>query len=202
MKRGVGLVCIHYAVEVPQGEAGEAYLDWIGGYFEKNWSVNPFWTASYDALPEHPITRGVRPFQINDEWYYHMRFPESMEGVDPILTSIPPASTLSRPDGPHSGNKAVRAAAGRPQHTAWARVRPDGGRGFGITGGHVHWNWAHNDFRKLVLNAIVWAAQGDVPPDGVASHTPTLAELEANQDDPVPKDFNRARIQALLDEWR
>ena len=41
---------------------------------------------------------------------------------------------------------------------AWARERPDGGRGFGISGGHVHWNWGNDNFRKLVLNAIVWAA--------------------------------------------
>ncbi len=46
-------------------------------------------------LPEHPITRGVKPFKINDEWYYHMRFREEMEGVTPILTDLPPDATLT-----------------------------------------------------------------------------------------------------------
>ena len=42
-KKGVGIVCIHYGVEVPKGESGDKFLDWIGGYFEAHWSVNPTW---------------------------------------------------------------------------------------------------------------------------------------------------------------
>ena len=38
-KKGVGIVCIHYAVEIPKGEPGNFLLDWIGGYFETHWSV-------------------------------------------------------------------------------------------------------------------------------------------------------------------
>ena len=160
---------LHYAVEVPKGEAGEKFLDWIGGYFETDWSVNPTWTAHFTSLPKHPITRGVEPFAIEDEWYYHMRFRDGMKGVTPILTALPPPETLSRPDDPHAGNPFVRAAIARkePQHVAWAVERDDGGRGFGFTGGHFHWNWADPNFRKLVLNAIVWCAKIDVPPDGV-----------------------------------
>ena len=75
-KKGIGIVCLHYGVEVPKGPAGEKFLEWIGGYFETDWSVNPHWTANFSSLPDHPITRGVKPFAINDEWYYHMRFPE------------------------------------------------------------------------------------------------------------------------------
>ncbi|TXH01385.1 MAG: hypothetical protein E6R05_05725, partial [Candidatus Moraniibacteriota bacterium] len=71
-----------------------------------------------------------------------MRFPEGMKNVIPILTAVAPASTMQRADGPHSGNPHVRkeVAAGIPQHTAWAFERPDGGRSFGFTGGHFHWN--------------------------------------------------------------
>src|SRR5262249_36421782 len=32
MDKGVGLACLHYAVEVPKGKPGEKFLDWIGGY--------------------------------------------------------------------------------------------------------------------------------------------------------------------------
>ena len=169
MKKGIGLACIHYAVEVPKEPAGKLFLDWIGGYFETHWSVNPHWTAKFEKLPEHPITRGVKPFEINDEWYYHMRFREGMKGVTPILTAIPPDETRKRRFGAHSGNPAVRARLGMPEHVAWARERPDGGRGFGFTGGHVHWNWGDDNFRKLVLNAIAWTAKVEVPGDGVVS---------------------------------
>ncbi len=203
MKKGVGLVCIHYGVEVPKGPSGEAFLEWTGGYFEPNWSVNPHWDADYEKLPNHPITRGVKPFKINDEWYYHMRFRDQMAGVTPILSDLPPQSTLKRADGPHSGNPAVRKAVanGETQHMAWATEREDGGRGFGFTGGHFHWNWGNDQFRKLMLNAIAWTAHVDVPKAGVPSKELTVGDLMANQDEDVPGNFNPQRIQKLLDEW-
>ena len=110
-------------VEVPKGPAGEKFLDWIGGYFETDWSVNPHWTANFANLPDHPITRGVKPFEINDEWYYHMRFRDGMQGVTPILTALPPKESLSRPDGPpRPATRPLRAAIarGERQHMAWA----------------------------------------------------------------------------------
>ncbi|MFM8704106.1 MAG: hypothetical protein ACKOHG_09640, partial [Planctomycetia bacterium] len=76
-KRGVGVACLHYGVEVPKEKGGPEFLNWIGGYFEMNWSVNPHWMlAQAELAPGHPITRGVKPFATNDEWYYHMRFRE------------------------------------------------------------------------------------------------------------------------------
>ena len=180
MKKGVGLACIHYAVEVPKGKPGDYFLNWIGGYFETYWSVNPVWQARFDTLPRHPITRGVKPFQTDDEWYYHMRFPEKMTGVTAILSAVPPTTTLEREDGPHEGNPAVRAEMGKPQTVAWCRERPDGGRGFGITAGHFHRNWTNDDYRKLVLNAIAWVAKVNVPKAGVSSQTPAKAAMAAN----------------------
>jgi putative membrane-bound dehydrogenase-like protein len=188
MKTGAGLVCLHYGVETPKGKTGDAFLDWIGGYFEAGWSVNPHWEAEFTTFPDHPISRGVKPFKINDEWYFHMRFRDGMQDVTPILSAHPPEETMRRPDGPHSGNPDVRKAiaAGEIQHMAWAAEREGGGRGFGFTGGHFHWNWADENFRKVVLNAIVWTAHGDVPEDGVTTDNPTQEELEANQDEPKP----------------
>lgn len=188
MRRGVGLVCIHYGVEVPKGISGQRFLNWIGGYFEKHWSVNPHWVAKFESFPDHPTTRGIKPFEVDDEWYYHMRFSDQMTRVTPILTAMPPTKTLERKDGPHSGNPAVRKAIlneKQPQHMAWAFVRGDGvGRGFGFTGGHWHRSWQNDNFRKIVLNAIVWTAHGEVPAEGVASATPDEKELAANQDYP------------------
>ena len=43
MDKGVGLVCMHYAVEVPKGKPGDKFLDWIGGYYETGFSTNPHW---------------------------------------------------------------------------------------------------------------------------------------------------------------
>ena len=188
MKKGVGLVCIHYAVETPAGKAGDAFKDWMGGYFEANWSVNPHWDGKFDTFPDHPISNGVKPFEINDEWYFHMRFRDDMKGVTPILSAHPPQETMKRGDGPHSGNPDVRKSMenGELQHVAWASERDGGGRGFGFTGGHFHWNWSDENFRKVVLNAIVWTAHGEVPATGVETKSPTRKDLKANQDEPDP----------------
>lgn len=186
-KKGVGIGCIHYAVEVPKGEPGDAFLDTIGGYFETNWSVNPHWDASF-VMPAHEISRGIKDYEMRDEWYYHMRFRKDMEGVTPILSTLPPAETLSRPDGPHSGNPHVRAAVlerKEKQHVMWAFERPaaaGSGRGFGFTGGHFHKNWQNDQQRRIVLNAIAWISGLAVPEQGIASPTPSDDQMLENLD--------------------
>jgi type 1 glutamine amidotransferase len=186
LDKGVGLACIHYACEPTKEKGQKEFLDWIGGAFEIHWSVNPHWDADFKSFPKHPITRGVQAFSMRDEWYFHMRFRDDMKGVKPILSAVAPESTMSRPDGPHEGNPAVREAVkrGEPQHVAWAAERAGGGRGFGFTGGHFHKNWGDDQFRKVVLNAILWVAKADVPKDGVKSQV--TQELLAQNLDPKP----------------
>jgi hypothetical protein len=200
-KKGVGIAMLHYGVEVPKGKPGDHMLGWTGGYFETFWSVNPHWKAEFKELPKHPITRGVKPFFMDDEWYYHMRFVENMQNITPILTAVPPDSTRREGNDAHGANPHVRARMGMPEHVAWAYERPDGGRGFGFTGGHWHWSWASNDFRKLVLNALVWITGAEVPPDGVPSKTPSIGELEANQDYSKSNRWNREKIEELIEQW-
>jgi type 1 glutamine amidotransferase len=173
MKRGVGLCCAHYAVEVPKEKGGPDLTQWIGGYYETGFSINPHWNATFKSLPKHPVTSGVQPFSINDEWYYNIRFPEGQSGIEPLLAAAPPDATR--------GTEAAKAYPGRMEVVAWAVERPDGGRGFGFTGGHNHANWGNENFRKLVLNALLWTAKADVPTDGVAS-TVTPEELTQNLD--------------------
>ena len=182
-KQGVGLACIHYAVEPTIEKGQKEFLDWIGGCFEIHRSVNPVWSADFKTLPDHPIARGLKPFSMRDEWYFNMRFRDGMTGVKVILTAVPPPETMKRHDGPHEGNPGVRAAVekGETQAVAWASERAGGGRGFGFTGGHYHRNWGDDNFRKVVLNGILWIAKVEVPQDGVSS-TVTAADLEQNLD--------------------
>jgi type 1 glutamine amidotransferase len=183
MKRGCGFLTLHYAVEPTIEKGNKEFIDWMGGAFEINWSVNPHWDANFKEFPAHPISSGVKPFSTNDEWYFFMRFRQGMKGVTPILSDVVPESTMSRPDGAHSGNPAVRESVKNKekQHVAWAAERDGGGRGFGFTGGHYHKGWGNNDQRKLVLNAILWTAHIDVPAAGVESVV-TEADLLANLD--------------------
>jgi hypothetical protein len=198
-KKGVGIAFIHYALDVGK-DSGRYLVDWVGGYYEQHWSVNPWWTADFKVIGEHPVGRGVKPFKISDEWYYHMRFAEGMKGVVPILSAIPPENTRQGPDGAHSGNPTVRARVGMAEHVMWAYERADGGRGFGFTGGHVHWNYANDSFRKVLLNAVCWIAKADVPAEGVASKRPTVEEMEANLEGARPKDWTTEKTRQAIEQ--
>jgi hypothetical protein len=190
--KGVGLGFMHYGVEVLADQAGEEFRRWIGGHYEHMHSCNPIWEPAFSAFPEHPITRGVKPFQIKDEWYFNMRFvagiagnkADQIDGTEfvPILVAAPSDEVR---DGPYVYPKGpyphIQAAKGRTETMMWAVKRPDGGRGFGFTGGHFHDNWGNNDFRKVVLNALLWAAKGEVPPGGIESSI-SRKDLDANLD--------------------
>lgn len=181
-RSGVGLMFMHYAVEVPPGEMGERFKRWIGGHYESGFSTNPHWTGDFTAKAGHPIARGVPELTANDEWYYNMRFAEPKTAVD-ILTAVPAREKINRYiHWTPAGEKGL----GKKQATMWAVEREDGGRGAGFTGGHWHRNWAIDDFRKLVLNGIVWTAGMEVPENGVSSKPVTEAQLNENLDPKKP----------------
>lgn len=195
---GVGFGCMHFGVEVPKETAGSQFRDWIGGCYENQWSCNPIWDATFDQFPEHPITRGMTPFTIKDEWYFNMRFtdgfsaegPNEIDGVKftPLLVATPSDETRDgpyvHPKGPYSH---IQAEKGRREAVMWAVERPDGGRGFGFTGGHFHVNWQNDAFRKVILNALCWVAKVDVPAEGIASAPVSEEEINQNLDDKKPR---------------
>jgi hypothetical protein len=180
MARGAGFMALHFGVEVNAGEQGENYLKWMGGYFETRWSVNPWWSPSFAEFPKHPITRGVTPFSCRDEWYYHMRFVPEMKGVTPILSAVPPLSTVKEQVSDRGGNPEVFKAVSQkqPQHLAWAYERADGGRGFGFTGMHAHANWGVDGFRRTLVNALAWVAKLEIPEAGVPGDALSADELQ------------------------
>jgi hypothetical protein len=169
MENKIGFVNLHYAVEYPKAHS-DHILNWLGGYYETGFSTNPHWVANFKKLPEHPITRGVKPFEIKDEWYFNIRFRPESQGVTPILTATPPDNVR--------GTAEAKKFPGREEIVGWAFERPDGGKSFGFTGGHTHKNWGDENFRRLVVNAILWSANVEVPKDG--------AKVDFN-----PADLNR-----------
>ena len=180
VRRGAGFMAMHFGVEVNKGEAGDNYLRWMGGYFETEWSVNPWWQPDFKEIPEHPTTRGVKPFSVRDEWYYHMRFVNDMDEVTPILSAVPPISTVSEKTSERGGNPAVfkEVSDAKIQHMAWAYQRQDKGRGFGFTGLHLHENLGNDNFRKILLNGVAWIANLEIPQNGVAGDNVDKEQLE------------------------
>jgi hypothetical protein len=181
-KKGVGLGFGHFAVEVPKEKGGQLFQDWIGGYYEDHYSCNPMWSPDYQKFPDHPIAHGVGAFSVRDEWYFNMRFRAEMAGVTPILVAKPSDAVRDGPyvwpTGPYAH---IQANKGREEVMLWCVERPDGGRGFGWTGGHYHKNWGNENYRKVVLNALVWLVRLDVPAQGVASSV-SEEELKVNLD--------------------
>jgi type 1 glutamine amidotransferase len=175
INKGTGWVNLHYAVDY-EPRHGETVVGWMGGYYDPRISTNPHWDAEIRSLPKHPITKGVKPFTINDEWYYNMHWigdvldVKEAKGVTPILQALPPDRTRGTAD--------AKKYLGRIETIAWAYERKDGGRAFGFTGGHRHRNWSDENFRRVVVNAILWTAKVDIPETG--------AKVDFN-----PADLNR-----------
>ena len=181
MKRGVGWVNLHFAVDYLPKD-GDTVIGWMGGYYDPRTSTNPHWDAQIRSLPRHPVTRGVKPFTIRDEWYFNMHWlgdvPEAklVTGLTPVLQALPPDNIRGTAD--------AKKHPGRIETLAWAYERPKnegGGRGFGFTGGHTHTNWGNADFRRTVVNAILWCAHADIPETGAPVNLDP-AELNANLD--------------------
>ena len=181
--KGIGIGCAHYGVEVPKGDPGKHMQNWIGGYYEHAFSVNPMWAPDFKTFPKHPITRGVKPFKVVDEWYFNMRFRNDNVGkITPLLVATPSDKVRNGPyvwpKGPY---KHIQTNKGRAETMMWSYVRENGGRGFGFTGGHKHTNWGNENFRKAVLNGLLWIAKAKVPANGVES-TVTSEGLKQNLD--------------------
>ncbi|WP_256011085.1 ThuA domain-containing protein [Desertivirga xinjiangensis] len=192
INRGCGISLLHFSTFSPYAYS-QKMLEWAGGYFD--WQDSSGNHRKYSeikaieakvnlASPEHPVSRGVKPFQIMEEFYYNIRFSDTVQRFSPIL-EVP-----SLNGRPKTGNV-----------IAWTVERKDGGRGFSATINHFYSNWENNDYRKVLLNGIVWASGIEVPSTGV--------EARFYQDLEVTKHIYNRSIKALLiaerdsssDEW-
>jgi hypothetical protein len=62
---GVGIVHLHQCVDYP-AEMVPTAVRWLGGAYHPKTGARGHWDATYDAFPEHPITRGVTPFEAGE----------------------------------------------------------------------------------------------------------------------------------------
>lgn len=153
MKRGTGLVVLHYSLIVVNPKSRDYMLDWIDGYHGDGSRVKIDRSEARPAAPEHPILRGVKPWTTDHEYYFNQVFRKDDSRRTPLLTSMLPSDDPKR------------------HVIAWATQR-DNGRGFVFTGGHYHNNVQIESYRRMLLNAILWTANVDVPDGGVVSGIP------------------------------
>ena len=181
MKAGAGLGLLHCGCEVDSVEKGDALRDWTGGAYEKYYSINPIWTCTSIYNRNHPATRGCKEFTLKDEFYFNIRFSETLPWQS-VLKGKPDDRARRSPRGPTGPMdkfKHVIADSGQLETLMWTLERKDGGRGFGFTGGHYHANWRNDDFRKLILNAFAWSLHLEVPASGIVTAKPTDDEMTA-----------------------
>lgn len=174
MDSGKGVLRIHWATG---GHAPENKLnrELFGGNMESDYSVHStIWNQKFKTT-KHQINNGVKPFELVDEGYFFMHWvDEKKTGVTDILTVNPGKNFKSRWVTPKARESLKK---GEPQTVAWVYERPKGGRAFSYTGGHFHWDWASDNHRKVVLNAILWAGGKEVPKDGVISPRPDAKQM-------------------------
>lgn len=147
---GVGIVHLHQTIDYPK-DFGDRVREWLGGAWEKGYSIRSHWVTEFKTFPEHPITRGVKPFKIDDGFLSKVRFVPDMKGVTPLLSTVSPKAK------PGKGSDDV---------VAWAFERPSGARAFVFTGGHLHVSLAEEGYRRFIVNGILWAASVEIPAAG------------------------------------
>lgn len=186
MKRGCGIVCVHYATgllgEDVARDGEHPLLHWMGGYFANRSCPHHQSTAKIfqdakitPAAPKHPISRGWKEFTLTDEPYINNYFGKDENKLASNVAAL--ATSMLPPDAP------------KRETVAWCVERTDKGRGFAIVMPHFYKNWSNEDLRRFILNGIVWTAKLEVPAEGVKTTLPKLDTFkpEAVEFAPAPK---------------
>ncbi|MEQ8848978.1 CehA/McbA family metallohydrolase [Botrimarina sp.] len=164
MNAGVGLAAIHWSTGTSDDQFGPQYLDLLGGWFSFAHSGLKVDRQTLEqAAPDHPVCNGWSPFPLRDEFYLNLKFKDSAK---PVLTV---------------------EVDGVEQTVAWAYERPGGGRSFGTTLAHFHDNFAIDEFRRAVVNGLLWAAGAEVPAGGADVSIPSR-QLELPDAPPAASD--------------
>ncbi len=147
-KRGGGLVVLHWGMGTRDAEPIADFVKLFGGCHggpDRKYIVVE--TQLEVADNKHPIATGIKDFRVKDEFYYRLKFAQPQDAVKPVLRV-----TIN----------------GEKETVAWAWERPDGGRSFGFSGLHFHENWRLAEYRRLIGQAILWAAKLPIPKEGLA----------------------------------
>lgn len=179
---GMGIVILHWAVAATNYKAANLYRSWFGGGFVDGYSHNPLgiWTVTpIQSGKKHPIMRGVGPWTYKDEIFSRfMVIPEDPHRTDLLMGEAPKT------------NQGVIA----PTCITWAY---EDGKARGIIYGGMDYHSAllNDNYRRFLLNAIVWAAGIEVPKGGVKSNAKQLQLIKA-----VPDEFDN--MDSLLNARR
>lgn len=181
-KAGMGVVVLHWAVAATNFRAANLYRSWFGGGFVDGYSHNPLgmWTMTpVKSGKKHPIMRGVGPWTYKDEIFSRFM----------VIPEDPHRTDLLMGEAPKTNQGAIDSTC-----ITWAY---EDGKARGLIYGGMDYHSAllNDNYRRFLLNAIVWAAGIEVPKDGVKSNAKQLQLIKA-----VPDEFDN--MDSLLNARR
>jgi len=145
--RGGSLVVLHWGMGCVEARYIDAFVKLFGGCHggpdRKHKVVR---VRAEAASSDHPIVNGIGGFDVEEEFYYALKFVKPAGTVTPLLKV---------------------SIDGNTETVAWSWQRSDGGRSFGFSGGHFHRNWKLPEYRRLVSQGILWTLDLPVPPAGL-----------------------------------
>lgn len=168
-KAGMGIMILHWGITTTNQKATQYYLSWFGSASMSGYTRNPlgFWEVKpIEAAKNHPILRGVGPFNYKDEIFSRML----VNPGDPYRTDLLTGTIQKSNQG-----------AAEPLGIATAYDK-NGARGMLWGGMDYHSALLNENYRRFVLNAILWTAGVDVPAGGVKSTAKQL-QLSASKTD-------------------
>jgi type 1 glutamine amidotransferase len=155
-QKGIGITIFHYTMWVENWVGRRYYLNWFGGLWIPYASHNPVDTWAIKPFSvEHPVLRGVKPWSFRDEVFSRYFLFDNPKRIE-LLEGTP-----------------SNANNGAPRPVSWVYDRQDGGRSFVWGGADFHDNMhSVEDYRRYLLNGIIWTAKIDVPVGGVVAPPP------------------------------
>ena len=146
-KRGGGLSALHWGMGTREAEPIPDFVSLFGGCHggpDRKYKVDDFQLVP--SLTPHPVLYGINPFHAHDELYYALKFPAHRRGHTVLMN----------------------AQIGQENYAvAWAWQREDDGRSFGFSGLHFHQNWERIEYRRLVIQGIMWTLKETIPTEGL-----------------------------------
>lgn len=179
-KAGMGIMVLHWGITTTNQKATQYYLSWFGSASLSGYTRNPlgFWSVSpIEAAKNHPILRGVGPWNYKDEIFSRM----VVNPGDPYRTDLLTGTIQKSNQG-----------AADPLGIATAYDK-NGARGVLWGGMDYHSALLNENYRRFVLNAILWTAGIDVPKGGVKS---TAKQLQLSPI--VPDNFDRLKPEGFV----
>ena len=138
------IVALHWGMGTRDHENIAAFVQLVGGCHGGPDRKHKTVTATAHPT-DHAIATGIQSFTVREEWYYRLKFIHPPEKLHPVLR-VP--------------------IDGETETVSWAWQRPDGGRSFGFSGLHYHDNWKRTEYRRLVVQGILWSMKRQIPKSG------------------------------------